>query len=534
MKTLPVRAPGMVWMGLAVIVLLGAWLFRAHYAFGDHRFHPDEALFATFARQAAVNGNWLFSGPLDKTPLALYAQAVSMTFAGVVTNDAGVLDLGWRAGEMAARFPSLLAGTVFVALMLRIGRDLGRRSTPGIWAGLLAACSPLLIGFSGSAFTDMLMLACGAGAMLACLRGHWLAGGLLIGMAFLCKQQGVLLAPLCLMLPWALGRLNLRGVVRFALGAAAGLMLLLAWEAARAAPVGVLALAAANNAPDLGRLSVPGAPFWPLRYLLGILGGATAVFLVLIPISFVARLAGRRGGRPLALEALLLGFIIVYTLGHVVAGANTYDRYVLPLLPPLILLAVRAGLWIHQIIAWRLMRQEAQLAAAAVAFALIVSALDAASGRFGYVSQTTSFPDAAGIEQVAEYLEAQHVAAVVYDHWLNWQLGFYMGEWSDKRRTYYPDPESLARDAALLEECEDRFLPVPPGASARPWLEALEAIGFSTQAAFRANSYVVYRLTPPRAGRCAEAAWRHSPGASGGDTAYVRPYRAPAHSPRPV
>lgn len=502
MNTLPLRKPIGTWMLLGVIVLLGAWLLRAHYGFGDHRFHPDEALFATFARHAAVNGDWLFSGPLDKTPLALYAQGLSMTLTGVVTNPAGVLDLSPRAGEISARIPALLAGLVFVAVMLRIGRDLGGRSTPGIWVGLLAACSPVLIGFSGSAFTDMLMLALGVAAALACLRRRWLLGGILLGLAFLCKQQGVLMAPLCLILPYALNRLTLRGCVRFAVGAGLGLVALLAWEAVRAAPVNVLALAAANNAPDMARIAQPGAFFWPLRYLLGLLGGTTAVFILLIPISFAIRLLTGRRDRALGLEGLLLAWLMVYVVGHVLAGANTYDRYVLPIMPVLILLSVRAGMWIHGVIAFRLMRQEAELAAVAIAFALIVSAVDASSGRFGYGGETTSFPDAAGIAPVADFLNSQHVAAVVYDHWLNWQLGYYMGEWSDKRRVYYPEPDALVRDAVALGECEDRYFTSPPNASVRPWLDALENVGFTTEAAFRSGGYTVYSLTPPPVGRC--------------------------------
>jgi hypothetical protein len=50
------------------ILLLGIGL-RFHALARDMRFHPDEALFATFARAAAVKGDWLLHGSLDKTPL---------------------------------------------------------------------------------------------------------------------------------------------------------------------------------------------------------------------------------------------------------------------------------------------------------------------------------------------------------------------------------------------------------------------------------------------------------------------------------
>ncbi|MFN8371501.1 MAG: hypothetical protein U0694_01290 [Anaerolineae bacterium] len=51
---------------LPALLLLAAFL-RFHALAQDVRFHADEALFATFARSsAALDGQWLFPGALDK------------------------------------------------------------------------------------------------------------------------------------------------------------------------------------------------------------------------------------------------------------------------------------------------------------------------------------------------------------------------------------------------------------------------------------------------------------------------------------
>ncbi|MGQ9889291.1 MAG: hypothetical protein ACUVSX_12485, partial [Aggregatilineales bacterium] len=46
----------------AAVVLLGAALRLSALA-RPVTLHPDEALFSTFARAAAVNGDWLLPGP---------------------------------------------------------------------------------------------------------------------------------------------------------------------------------------------------------------------------------------------------------------------------------------------------------------------------------------------------------------------------------------------------------------------------------------------------------------------------------------
>ena len=68
------------------ILCLAAFL-RFHALAQDLRFQADEALFATFARDAALNGAWMLPGALDKPPLTFYAMALSMSFAARGSTD---------------------------------------------------------------------------------------------------------------------------------------------------------------------------------------------------------------------------------------------------------------------------------------------------------------------------------------------------------------------------------------------------------------------------------------------------------------
>src|SRR5512135_136224 len=74
----------------------------------DNRFHPDEALFSTWALKIARGENLLLTGvPVDKPPLLLYLSALSFFVFG--------------QNELAARLPNLIASVVSVVLVWRLG-----------------------------------------------------------------------------------------------------------------------------------------------------------------------------------------------------------------------------------------------------------------------------------------------------------------------------------------------------------------------------------------------------------------------------
>ncbi len=468
----------------AAVLLLGAALRLSALA-QPVTLHPDEALFSTFARAAAVNGDWLLPGPLDKPPLALYANALAQVFIG--------------EGTLAARLPGALAGVVLAAAVYRLARQLCGGSGVPLLAALLAALSPLAVSYSASAFTDMPMLALGALALAAGASGRWLASGALLGLAFASKHQALYYLPLCLALGWSVGRLDRRGLVRFAAGLGAALAGLLLWDAARGG-TSTFALAAVNNDParlaDLVELA-PRLAAWGshAEQLFGPVGA------LLIPLALAAGVRGlvRRRAPTARADAALLAFALAYALVHWLVAFNIYERYLLLLLPPVGLLAARGLDGAANAV--RLpppsggLSALARLAGAgALTLALLPAALGAAAGQSPLDTERARCD---GIEALAAHLNSKPVATVIYDRWLGWELGYYLGQWNDKRRVYYPTPELLAAGALALPEQGTRYFPVPADQPVEEWLEALRAVGFTVEVDLRLPRFVVYALRPP-------------------------------------
>lgn len=203
------------WLSLAVVGL--AFALRAlqvdHYAL-----RGDEAFSAGFAQLpwAEMLRLWQTSEP--HPPLHFALLRGWMPLAG--------------ASDLAARWPSVLAGVVTVALVLRLGRLwLGGRAAG--WAGLLVALHPFLLWHAQDARMNTLVTTTTLGAVtltwLAAQRGgwrRWLAAGALWTLALFTHYfSGLLLACVGLALTLAPGT---RRAWRPALGMAAGVALVFA------------------------------------------------------------------------------------------------------------------------------------------------------------------------------------------------------------------------------------------------------------------------------------------------------------------
>ncbi len=466
-----------------LLILLTAALLRFSGTAWETRFHPDEAWFATFARNAAVHGAWMLPGALDKTPLAIYAQALSMHLFAVETTPAGILDLDINRGEWAARLPSALAGVVTAAAVIALGRRMGGRRA-GDLAGLIVALSPYGIAYSPSAFTDGMMAMCIAAGLAAArptLRGGAWAG-VCIGLAFACKQQGLYATPFCIALLAARRSELHQRLIAFALALAAVIGLVLIWDAARAAASGwasVFAQAAANNNPErvfpaLNEL-IPRLSAW-----LTFAPHLIAVSPLWIALIVLARPRLNRLHR--ALLALVLAFILV----HWLLRFNLYDRYLLPLLPAS---AALVGV---------MLARARGLIITAFAALLIVGGAAAHRGDIPIGAAAAALRDDGrsytGIDQIAAYLESRALGAIIYDRWLGWELDYYLGAWSDKRRVYYPTPDELASGAAAQPDPAPRYFVVARDAEYMPYLEALQQAGFTAQMRSEQAAFRVYEL----------------------------------------
>ncbi|MBK9124681.1 MAG: glycosyltransferase family 39 protein [Chloroflexi bacterium] len=456
------------WIPIAILLLAALTRFAAWSA--PVRFHGDEALFATYARNAAVYGDWMLPGPLDKPPLSLYAMALSMQFTGMTTLPDGVLTIDTVAGEFAARLPSVFAGIVTVAAVMGLAQALGGPRA-SLLAGVVTAVSPQMTAFSATAFTDPLLVLFGALALMAAARRQGIASGVLIAAAFASKQQAVLIAPLVvLLLP------SRAGWRRFALGALAGVALLLVWDAARP-EVSIFAIAADNNNPY--RWIVPPAE-WPARaaqwgqYLSTAFG--PPLWTALICIAGLLPLPIGRNRRTAALRVLTLALLAA----HVVLPFNLYDRYLLLLLPGI---AVLAALRLRVL----LNRRWTAVLALAVMFV---------GGSSVPARYPTDVRDRdPGLIELAAFVNRQPLGTIVYNPWLGWEMGYYLGPWSDKRVVYYPSPDEFAADAPTNPDTADRLLIAPAWAPVTAWLDAASP-AFDARVAYRSADYAAWWLTP--------------------------------------
>ena len=479
-------------MVVLLILLMGSWL-RFHALARDVRFHPDEALFSTFARAAALNGEWLLPGALDKTPLAIYANALAQVFVG--------------DSEFAARLPGALASVLLMAAMYALAKALYPRSPLVPLISLtLTAISPFAIAFSATALTDGLMLLLMTLALWLAARGRWLWCGVLLGLAFASKQQALFYVPLFIMLAPAVinkGRIRhapahapvFSGFARFFVGFGTVTLMLLLWDGARG-DSSLFALATANNNPArLIRADeiLPRLGSWA-AYSGTLLGpGVFTLLLALFVLgALVYRSVKQARHRSTLIDVILFTYLAGYGWLHWLVAFNTYDRYLLPVLPLAILLATRGIELLHDLAAP--FRLPKTVLAWVLLLVLAWGAFAASSGETNINNEGVKYE---GIDSLAAYLNSQPVATVIYDHWLGWQLDYYLGEWHDKRRVYYPTPDALVQDALKLCETGARYLPAPAGEAVGPWLEALRTAGFTVTEAYRSPRFAAYKLLPP-------------------------------------
>ncbi|MCY4071234.1 MAG: glycosyltransferase family 39 protein [Chloroflexi bacterium] len=469
-----------------LLVVLLAGVLQFHQLGRDIRFHPDEASFMTYARGAAVNGDWLLPGALDKAPLTIYFSSLSMVAIGVVADDKGVLHLDPLVGEFAARLPNVMMAILLAGLMMRLSWAAFSDEAAALVAGLLTALSPYVLAFGATAFTDLGLL------FFSVLAWYWLEcqgyrkAGLALGLAIWCKQQALLLLPLVVLLLWAKGARR-ASVIRLAQPFTLLALLLFVWDAARP-ETSVFLLGSVNNMP--GQWIADPAE-WPGRLMewarLGVwLLGPPVVTMSLLGLaalsSFVVRAA-----RPKERQApIYLIYSVAYITLHSALDFNQYDRYLLLILPPLILvvsshlpaLLLRAR-W------WKSLSLSLAIVLVLVAIWSLGNGLPIGGDRGRHD----------GIDDLARYLNGKPAATVIYDPWLGWELGYYLGQWNDKRRVHYPTAEMLAEGALGLAEFGDRYLMALVDRGHEDWIAALEAAGFVLTVDYEQNRYIVYRIS---------------------------------------
>ncbi|MCC7446663.1 MAG: glycosyltransferase family 39 protein [Anaerolineae bacterium] len=429
-----------------LLILLGAAL-RVGMLAQNVRFSPDEALYATFARRMAQHGDMLLADtPLDKPPLALAITALSFTV--------------FSPSEFAARLPTVLTSIVTLALIAALAHSLyGDRAGPVV---LLLALSPFDLAFAATVYLDPLLTGLILAACLAASRDRWRAAGIFFALALATKQSALFFAPLVIAVgiarhaqtcwTWRDGWRRLR---RFVIPIVIGGIVLALWSTARAAPVDFWTLGAINNNP--GRLIRaneigPRLARWS-DFLSHSTGFAPLLGLAVVPLF--RRCISRRDR---VIDVALFTFTLALLLAYWLVAFNTYDRYLHPLVP-LALLLVARGLFtslpaplsasregesrhVPQAppAAWVRGWGEGKILltiACMIPFTIMTLRGQLAIG--GDHGRHT------GIDQLAAAINALPAEAVVYDYWLGWELGYYLGEQPRVPVVFLPTREALAR-----------------------------------------------------------------------------------------
>lgn len=490
------------WLAAALALLLAAAALRAAPLL-DNRFHPDEALYASFARRIAAGHDPLLAGVLvDKPPLPFYLSALSLWLVGPT--------------ELAARLPSYYASVVSVALAAALGRRLyGWRS--GLLAGLLLAASPFAILFAVTAFIDPLLTAAGLWALWAAAGGRWKAAAVALAVAFAVKQTALLYAPLVLALalwrlpPGATLRAAARALARAAAPLLAGLTLtaglVFAWDTARQPPIGFWTQGYADNMPGRwvrANEVAPRARAW--LDLLQYLTAAPALNLLLAVGLPLRLLAGARTATRAALaDRLLAGYGLLYLGAYWLLAFNVWDRYLLPIVPLALLLLARvigaAADWLARVVAkarpaWPARRLVTASVAAGLALTLAAPAGTAVRSGYPIGGDHGAYD---GLDGAAAYLNALPEGTVVYDHWLSWEWGFYLYG-GPVYVAWLPAPAALATDLRAFGAQSPRYLAVPAWESEAEWRAAAGEAGYVfalVHTAYRRDGAVtlrVYRL----------------------------------------
>jgi hypothetical protein len=349
---------------LGSVLVLGALARLAPIA--TNHFHQDEALYSTWALYIAAGRDTLLNGfPVDKPPLFLYTLALFFRLFG--------------PSEVVARLPGVLASTGSVALVYYLALRLYNRPTALVAAALIAL-SPFNILFAPTALTDPLLVALVLGACCLAVEGRWTWAGVMAGLAAATKQQGLFFLPLVVgvgLVGTTAGADHLsrfgwicnpaeapdcksggsgqrwRAYVlndgpHFVLGFLAAVAPAILWDLVRSQRPGFLQ----QSALSYGGLAWVAPSQWLERgqRWMDLLWYVTAsrplnfLLVIGVPLLLLSGFLWQRRERETLVDMTLSGFGFLFLALHLVLDFQVWDRYLLGLVPIVLLLLARV-LW---------------------------------------------------------------------------------------------------------------------------------------------------------------------------------------------
>ena len=208
----------------------------------------------------------------------------------------------------------------------------------------------------------------------------------------------------------------------------------------------------------------------------------------------------RRGEPATFFDIVLSAFVILFLLGHWLLSFNIWDRYLLGLVPILLILLARV-LWLASGVLARLLSPQRPLLQGLLTVALLAATLAGPA----WVAAQSGYPIGGdhgaydGIEAVADYFRERVPAdSILYHHWLGWHYSFYMFDFPLVFR-WYPSPEELAENARQVDDAQ-RYIVFPSGKSTAGARGALADAGLGLRSVYSAygrdgsTSFIVYRI----------------------------------------
>ncbi len=477
----------------AFLILLGAFFRIGGLARNSH-FHADEALFASHARQIVLQGDWnLNEVATDKPPTTFFLVGISLSI--------------WGENEFAARIPNTFFSLIELAVFYALARHITGDPHVANMALLLLALSPLDIGYGPTVFQDTPMLAWILLAAWFAARRRWGLAGFGLGLAVIMKPTGLWLGPLVVGIGLISGIVNiaqplqpfavLRRGAAFLLGIAVPVILIVLWDQSRLAQ-SFIELGSHNNNPGRFIRSDevwPRAEAWLELVSQGIGNGWLAIGLGVMGVTWLVANGTRtwlvgEDLRPSAAPVpqadltrwLIAGFVVWYMGIYWLVAFSTWDRYILPIMPFLILVAAQSLVWLAGY--WR---------GSLIIIGLLVISLSWTTAIDAV--ERTDPDNLQDIDRLARTLNQDYAGQIVYDNWLGWHLQWYLGAEPQVWVVYFPTPEDLAHNLRDLEGV--RYLVVPSTDTARPWLHILALKGIESKPVYQTQTglFILYRLT---------------------------------------
>ncbi|NTU62417.1 MAG: hypothetical protein HGB05_03235 [Chloroflexi bacterium] len=380
-------------------------------------------------------------------------------------------------------------------------------------AASLLALSPFAILFAPTVFLDPMMVMFGLASLVAASRGQVGWAGILLGLSFATKVQGLFFAPL---IPVFWSRLvdketnpsvshSLHPSIRFVIGFAVIAASVLLWDRVRGGlPFweqqainygGIRVIYASELAPRLtGWWSFLPYFYGPIVGLLGLIG---------LPVLLYRDLTRDARTRPAWIDLWLLAYSIGFLALHWLLAFPVWDRYLLILIPIITLLFGRSlHLVTRSVSSCHLVRRFFHRS---ISPSLLLSIIALAILPFSVTASRSGYPIGGdhgandGIDQVADYLKSLPSGTVVYDHWLAWQLGYYLGD-GFAYLAYFDTPAALADDLRVFAHGGDRYVIFPARESPDKVIDAIGQVGytltpaFATQDRFGQTSFTIYQI----------------------------------------